>query len=88
MLRLFSRRARWSVASCTLVILLSLMSSCATEPSSRAVYPAEAYGLFNCIVIWDSGFVGVFLIVDQPDFFLAAVVFLQPSAPVISIGHV
>jgi hypothetical protein len=35
MLRLSSRRARWAVTSCTLVILLSLMSSCATAPSSR-----------------------------------------------------
>ena len=54
----------------------------------RAVDPTEAERFLHGIIVGDARFAGVLLVVDEPDFCLGLVVFLQPGAPLLASGDI
>ncbi|RLD38790.1 MAG: hypothetical protein DRI89_14060 [Bacteroidetes bacterium] len=51
------------------------------NPFNGTVNPAKTKGFFNSFVVGNTGFPGMFFIVNEPNFFLSCMVFLKPFAP-------
>lgn len=53
-----------------------------------AVDPSKAEGLFDRVIVRNTGLFGLPPVVNQPDFIRTAVMLCQPLSPIVSIGNI